>query len=122
MIANTVRLSQLSAARQALVRLCQTINRGTIEDLEVRQTEPVFNPPPVVLRDLKLDADEEARPELALQDFALSGEVLRLMRLLDEIEFGSVRHIEVRAGIPRRILLETQDFNHAAARRSAGSQ
>lgn len=116
------RLLQLSAPRQALVRLCQTINRGTIEGLEVRQAEPVFNPPPVVVKDLKLDADEEARPELALQDFVLSGEVLRLMRVLDEMESGSVRHIEVRAGIPRRILLETQGFNHAAVRRTARSQ
>jgi hypothetical protein len=37
-----LRLSDLSHARQALVRLCQTINHGSIEDLEVRHSEPVF--------------------------------------------------------------------------------
>jgi hypothetical protein len=64
----------------------------------------MFNPPPAVLRDLKLDADEGPRPELALSDFVVSNEVVRLVRHLDEITFGSVRRLEVRAGIPRRIL------------------
>ena len=35
-----LRLSDLSPGRQALVRLCQTINFGSIENLEVRDCEP----------------------------------------------------------------------------------
>jgi hypothetical protein len=122
MSTTNVRFSTLSLARQALVRLCQTLNRGTIEGLDVRQAEPMFNSPPVVLKDIKLDADEGPRPELALNDFVLSGEAVRLMKLLDGMESGSIRHIEVRAGIPRRILLETQGFIPAEARRTARSQ
>jgi hypothetical protein len=45
--ANGLRFSQLSAPRQTLVRLCQAINHGSIENLEVRSSEPVFNPLPV---------------------------------------------------------------------------
>jgi hypothetical protein len=86
------------------------MNRGSIEDLEVRDSEPVFDPRPVMVKDLKLDADEEPRPELALGDFVLSREVVRLMGLLDTMESGSIRHIEVRAGIPRRILVESREF------------
>jgi hypothetical protein len=103
-----LRLSDLSYARQALVRLCETINFGSIENLEVRNSEPVFDPAPVMLRDLKLDSDEGPRPELALVDFVLSNEVLRLARHLDEMKIGTVRRVEVRGGIPRRILLESQ--------------
>jgi hypothetical protein len=103
-----VRLSELSPGRQALVRLCETINFGSIENLEVRNCEPTFDPAPVMLRDLKLDSEEGPRPELALADFVVSNEILHLMRHLDEMKIGTVRRVEVRGGIPRRILLESQ--------------
>ena len=112
-----VRLSDLSPARQALVRLCQAINHGSIEDLEVRQSGPVFDPMPVALKDVKLDSDEGPRPELALADFVLSDEVLRLVDILDAMNCGTIRRVEVRAGIPRRILLESQ-VPGAAVRRA----
>jgi hypothetical protein len=105
MTAEALRLSQLSPGRQALVRLCQLINHGHIEDLEIRESEPILDPPPPILKNVKLDADEEPRPELSLSDFVLSGEVVRLMSLLDRVKSGSIRHIEIRAGIPRRIEL-----------------
>jgi hypothetical protein len=106
--ANGLRFSQLSAPRQTLVRLCQAINHGSIENLEVRSSEPVFNPLPVTVKDVKLDADEEARPEQGLADFVVSDEVMRLIRLLDELGCGTLRRIEVHAGLPRRILVESQ--------------
>src|ERR1043166_4884178 len=101
-----LRLSDLSPARQALVRLCQAINHGSIEDLEIRDSEPVFDPWPVAVKDVKLDSDEGPRPELTLADFVLSDEVRHLGRILDEMECGRIRRVEVGAGIPRRILVE----------------
>jgi hypothetical protein len=116
-----VRFSQVSQPRQALIRLCQAINHGRIEDLKVEGSEPIFDPLPLILRDVKLDSDEGLRPELALADFVVSDEVLRLMRQLDELEFGTVRRVEVRAGIPRRIVLESQVLGTPEARsRQAG--
>lgn len=109
-MSSPLRFLDLSPARQALVRLCQTINHGSIEHLKVEKGEPVFDPAPVVLKDVKLDSDEAPRPELALPDFALSDEVLRLMNRLDEIKYGLVRRVEVRAGIPRRILVESKSW------------
>jgi hypothetical protein len=43
--------SQVSQPRQALIRLCQTINHGSIEDLQVEHSEPVFDPWPLILKD-----------------------------------------------------------------------
>ena len=106
-------LSDLSPGRQALVRLCQAINHGSIEHLEVRHSEPVFDPWPVAVRDVKLDKDEEARPEKGLQDFALSDEVVRLMERLDEMDCGTIRCIEVHAGLPRRMLIESPGSAYA---------
>jgi hypothetical protein len=53
--------------------------------------------------DVKLDADEGARPELSLADFVVSDEVMRLMSLLDRMKCGTIRRVEVRSGVPRRI-------------------
>ena len=63
---------------------------------------------PVMVRDIKLNSDEEPRPELAMVDFVVSSEILRLVRTLDGIGSGTIRCIEVRSGVPRRILLESQ--------------
>ena len=109
-MSHSLRLSDLSPARQALVQVCRKINYGRVEDLEVRRSEPVFDPAPVLVKDVKLDVDEEPRPELALSDFVVSAEVVRLMRLLDKMDSGSIRLIEIRAGIPRRTLVESHEF------------
>jgi hypothetical protein len=102
------RFSDLSPARQALVRLCQTLNFGSIEDLKVEHAEPVFDPPPVILKEVKLDSDEGSREELAMADFAVTDEIVRLITRLDEIQRGILRRIEVRTGIPRRIVIESR--------------
>ena len=100
------RLSQLSAPRQAFVRLCQSINFGEIRGLVVRDSEPVFNPSPTVLIDLLLEVAEEARHEIELSDFVLCDEVCKLLRRLDKLRNVQIERIEVRAGTPRRILYE----------------
>ena len=100
------RFSHLSAPRQALIRLCQAINYGQIHHLEVRDGDPVLSPPPLVLIDVKLDADEVARAEVDLPDFELCNEVCRLIDQLQELTTGIIERIEVRAGIPRRIVFK----------------
>jgi hypothetical protein len=104
------RLSDLSAQRQALIRLCRSINYGYIHDLVVRDREPILaSPPCVVLVDIKLDSEEWPSQKVADSDFLLCAEVRRLMALLDKIQNGKISKLEIRAGIPRRIILE----NHA---------
>jgi len=97
---------QLSAPRQALVRLCQRINFGRIEDMEIRRGEPVFNPAPQVFLEVRLDTEDAARPEQELPDFALPEEICRLMARLDAIGDGTIERIEVLAGIARRLIFE----------------
>ena len=103
----TGQFSQLSRPRQALVRLFQSINYGNVRDLNVRDQEPVLaSPSPIVVVDLKLDAEDHSRDELAAADFELCAEVGRLISFLDRMQDGKISSIEVRAGIPRRILFE----------------
>jgi hypothetical protein len=103
---HVTRFSQLSAPRQALVRLLQSINFGYIESLEARDCEPVFNPAPTVFVEVKLDSAEEPRPEIDLADFELRGELIRLLEQFDQLDDGSIERIDVRHGVPRRVLIE----------------
>src|ERR1700674_5010206 len=99
----SVRLSQLSAARQSLVRLCQAINYGHIQRLEVTNFEPMVKPDTLVYIEIKLDVEDCARSEVGLADFVLPDEILRLMAQLEQIQNGVIDKIEVRAGLPRRL-------------------
>jgi hypothetical protein len=62
------------------------LNFGLIQDLEVRASEPVLDPPPKVRVELKLDSDDELRSEVQLDDFALPKEVGRLMAHFDDLQ------------------------------------
>ena len=99
--------SQLSRARQNLVRLCQRTNFGHILDLVVCDREPVLSDlSPRVLADIRLDVDEQPRPEVGLDDFLLCAEFCRLLAGLDNIVSGTIPSIEIRAGVPRRMILQ----------------
>ena len=101
-------LSELSPARQALVRLCQRLNFGLIPSISIRDADPVFDPNKVVvLFDEKLDVNDAPRPESELTDFDLAAEQCRLMTRLDGIGNGTIERIEVRGGIPRRVVFES---------------
>lgn len=100
-----LRFSDLSEARRLFVRQCQQIGLGRIERLEVHAGEPEFGPDTESFIDMKLDSDEFPRPELRLDDFAVSVEIRRFF----SIRNGTVESIEIRAGVPRRFVLKTPD-------------
>jgi hypothetical protein len=106
-MSQTLKFSGLSPARRALVRLCQRINFGQIQNLHVQDGDPAFERRPVVLIDEKLDSGDAPRPEGELPDFVLPAELFRLFARLDEMNNGMIERLEVRAGIPRRVIYES---------------
>ena len=105
-----LRLSQLSPARQALVRALQTVNFGELQNIQVRNGEPMFGDAAVTVFDTKLDKDEGPRAEIGLPDFLLNAEASHLIARLDEFKNGTIQRLEVRAGIPRRLVFETRSL------------
>jgi hypothetical protein len=100
------RFSELSVPRQTLIRQCQRMGFGKILRLDVRDGQPVFGPRTEVLLDVKLDSVETRRPEQDLADFVLCSAVSRFLEQLDSIRNGSVEQVEVRAGIPVRMIFK----------------
>jgi hypothetical protein len=104
-MAEAPRFSQLSLARQSLVRICQAVNFGQIRGVRLQDGDPVLESTSV-LADERLDRPAEPRPEIGLTDFVLCEEWRRLLARLDQIRDGIIEGIDVRAGIPRRMVFE----------------
>ncbi len=96
---------QLSKPRQALIRLCQRVNYGSILNLQVTDGDVCFDAPPDIVVDVKLDGDIAERPELNLTDFALPVESRRLLAQIDSLKNGVIEKVVIHAGIPRRVVL-----------------
>jgi len=99
-------ITDLSASRQQLLRLFQRINFGRVEDLEIRDGEPVFSPVPRVFLELKLDGEDRPRPEAGTGRFLLRTQVGRFLTQLAQLQDGTVECIEIRHGLPFRMVVE----------------
>jgi hypothetical protein len=89
------------------IRQCQQMNFGEIVGLLVRDGEPVLGPQTELLFDIKLDSENTPRPESDLKDFVLGASSYGCFPSFDVIRNGSIEHIEIRRGNPRRLLLKT---------------
>jgi hypothetical protein len=96
--------SSLSTPQKRLLETMQRMNFGRIEGLSIRGGEPIFSPPPRIVRDVKFGApDNGARAELEAGDFALKREHIELFENLRRLGQGIVECIEVKAGLPFRM-------------------
>jgi hypothetical protein len=97
--------SSLSTQKKRLLEALQKTNYGRIENLLIREGEPVLSPPPRIVKDIKLGAtDTGARPELNTMDFALKREHLELFEYFRRLGNGTIECIEVKAGLPFRLI------------------
>ena len=103
---DTVALASLSPAGERLVRLMQELNFGQVRDLVVRDGDPVFDPPPRVVREVKFGGENGPRPETAKGDFALKAQVREMLAQLEALGDGVVECIEVKHGLPFKMTVE----------------
>jgi hypothetical protein len=99
----------LSTPQQRLLETFQRTNYGRIEGLAVRGGQPQFDPPPRIVKDVKLGApDNGTRPELQSGNFGLKREHLELFELLKRVGDGTIECIEIKGGLPFRLMVEQQ--------------
>jgi len=95
----------LPEPRQRLVELMQAINFGRIEGLAVLDGDPVLDPPPRVIREVKFGGENGPRPELDAGNFLLKSQVVELFRHFDELGNGTIDVLEIKHGLPFRMLV-----------------
>ena len=98
--------SSQSPSRARLIEWMQRIGFGTIEQLVIRDGEPVLDPPPRVIRDVKFGTENGPRPKADLNDFILKAQVRDLFAQFDLMGNGTIRCLEVKHGLPFRMQVE----------------
>ncbi len=98
--------SSLPDSHRHLVELMQRVNFGRIEQLVIADGEPVFDPPPRIIREIKFSAENGPRPEVAIEDFALKAQVLELFGSFDQLRDGVIEILEIKHGLPFRMAVE----------------
>jgi len=105
-MASALTKAALSPARARLVEVMQRLNFGRVEGLVVRRGEPVLDPPPRVVREVKFCTENGPRPETAKDDFALKAQVRELFAHMETMGDGIIARIEVKHGLPFRMIVE----------------
>lgn len=92
--------SHLCAARQRLVELMQEINFGRLENLVVRNGQPVLDAAVRVVRELKFASENSARPEVQIDDFALKARLVDLFEQFDRLGDFTALSLTIKHGLP----------------------
>jgi len=95
--------TSLSPQRRALLELMQEINFGRIEGLAIQDGEPILDPSPQVVREVKFGSENGPRPEIDSIDFLLKAQVVDLFHHLDRMVDGTVERLHVKHGLPFRM-------------------
>ena len=103
MSARYLKKSQLSLDRRLLVELMQGINFGRVENLVIRNGQPVLASPASIVREFKFGSDNAPRPELDADDFVLKRQLVELFDLLDDYGDGVIEVLEIKHGMPFRM-------------------
>jgi hypothetical protein len=101
------RTCDLSPACRSLLELICRVNFGRIEALAVRGGEPVLDPPPRVVRAVRLAEVGPSRPEPAGAQYSLKREQIAMVEALAAIGTGVIEVIKVHDGLP--VVLEIHE-------------
>jgi hypothetical protein len=104
-VAHSATKASLSPARRRLLELLQQVNFGRVEGLALEGGEPLFDPPPRVVREIKIGGENGPRAELDGTDFRLKAQVVELFQYLDQLGSGTIDVVEIKHGLPFRLIV-----------------
>jgi hypothetical protein len=96
----------LPAACKQLLRIMQENPFSRIEQLAVTNGQPQFEPTTKIITEHKFGANDGPRCEAELTDYALKKEHIELFRQFDQIGSGVILALEVKGGLPFRMIRE----------------
>lgn len=98
--------SQQSPAIQRLLNRMREVGWGKIENLQIRNGEPILGTPTHIRRDISLDKDyvpSRYRPEEKLKPH-----VVKLLKEFRKTRDGTVPMIRIQDGLPFRLQVDEQ--------------
>ena len=78
----------------------QERNFCTVLELLVVNGEPILSPPPRVILQIKFSRQNDPRPEMALEDFALTKEQAGFFEYLNRFGNGRIARLVIKDGQP----------------------
>ena len=93
----------LSGPRKRLVDLAQEVNHGRIENLEVRNGEPILDPLPDVTRLYVFGKTNGPNAGREKDSFALKKKVADLFEVFDHERFLTIKELIIDNGLPVRM-------------------
>ncbi len=96
----------LSRSWKRLLRIMQSIYFGRIDGLAVRQGEPVFEPAPRIVREVRFGRGCDFKEELSTRDLVLKAQVKDLFACLSQLSSGQVERLEIKHGLPFSMKIE----------------
>jgi hypothetical protein len=100
-----IHTSSLDQCSRRLIALMQRIGFGRIESLRVLDGQPAFDPPPRVIREVKLGAERTGHGHDSPAEFTVKRAVVDLLAEMTVVGSATVT-IEVRHGLPVRLIVE----------------
>ena len=112
-----VSTQDLLPSERCLLEAMRGIDFGQLEFLRLRAGEPVLDPWPTVVRNLKFGVDGRDPRPTANREFDLKPEAADLFEYTRDVEDGEIRALVVRHGLPFSMEVE---LSGRAARTSGG--
>jgi hypothetical protein len=100
-----ITLASLSGSRRRLVDLMRELYFGRFEGLLVGDGDPVWDPPPRIVREVKFPRENPSGAG-GSANFLLKQQVVELLNFFDQMQDGTIAVLEVKHGLPFRILVE----------------
>ena len=96
----------VTPAKRRLLQLMQEVYFGHIDGLVIRDGEPVFDPAPKVVREIKFGGDNGPKPLIISRALFDKPQITALFEHLAQIHEGVIQSLEVQRGLPFRMRIE----------------
>ena len=96
----------ITPAKRRLLQVMQEVYFGRIDGLVVRDGEPIFDPAPKVVREIKFGGDNGPKPIIINRALFDKPQIAELFEHLAQISEGVIQSLEVQRGLPFRMRIE----------------
>lgn len=106
---DAVKKRALTPARKRLIEVMQEINFGRIEELLVKDGEPIFDPPPTMLRLFMFGKENSPNEYRGSDGFVLKKKMAELFEILDRERSLFIEELIIDNGLPVRMTVADAD-------------